>query len=154
VKSTLYSVETNPDEWFAELLFIRRRLEEDNKCNTFGEVEMINQIVYNTKPAACQMQLTVIKKEAARKKKDSHSECEVTLDSVMDENRIIFESLHPSKPNPHPKGSVTLVATPTPKGKRFPKQFKKSCSLCGKQGHKSDNCYSRRENAQRPTKGH
>jgi hypothetical protein len=29
VQSTLLSVETNPDEWIAELYFIRRRLEDD-----------------------------------------------------------------------------------------------------------------------------
>jgi hypothetical protein len=33
VKSTLTNVETNPDEWFAEPFFIRRRLEEDYKCS-------------------------------------------------------------------------------------------------------------------------
>jgi hypothetical protein len=38
VKST--SENTNPDEWFAELDFIRRRLEEDYKCTTIGDVEM------------------------------------------------------------------------------------------------------------------
>jgi hypothetical protein len=31
--------------------------------------------------------------------------------------------------------------------KKFPKQFKKNCSLCGKQGHKSIDCYYRPENA-------
>jgi CRISPR/Cas system-associated protein Csm6 len=58
VKSTLYSECTNPDEWFAELYFIRWRLEEYYKCTTFGDVD---QIIYHTKPAASQLQLTVIK---------------------------------------------------------------------------------------------
>jgi hypothetical protein len=52
VNSTLYSDSTNLDEWFADLYFIRRRLEEDYECTTFGDVEMLNQIIYNTKPAA------------------------------------------------------------------------------------------------------
>jgi cobalamin biosynthesis Co2+ chelatase CbiK len=30
--------------------------------------------------------------------------------------------------------------------KKFPKQFKKNCSLCGKEGHKSVDCYSNPEN--------
>jgi hypothetical protein len=72
---------------------------------------------------------------------------EVTLVSVMDEYRNIFESLHPNKSKAHPKGSDILVATPPPKGKRFAKQCKKGCILCGKQGHKSVECYSRSENA-------
>jgi hypothetical protein len=49
-KSPLYSESTNPDEWFAEL--ICRRLEDDYKCTTFGDNEMLNRIIYNTKPAA------------------------------------------------------------------------------------------------------
>jgi hypothetical protein len=61
VKRTIYSAETNPDEQFAELYFIPWRLEENYKCTTFGDVEIINQIFCNTKPAAYQMQLTVIK---------------------------------------------------------------------------------------------
>jgi hypothetical protein len=70
VKSTLQSAETNPDEWFDELNFIRWCLEEDYKCITCGDVEMMNQIIYSRKPSAYQMQLTVIKdlliKEDAR----------------------------------------------------------------------------------------
>jgi hypothetical protein len=61
VKSTLSSDNTNPDEWFEELYFIHRRLEEEYKCTTFGDVEMLNQIIYSTKPAAYQMHLTGIK---------------------------------------------------------------------------------------------
>jgi hypothetical protein len=38
VKSTLYSDSTNPDEWLAELYFIRWRLEEDYRCTTFRDV--------------------------------------------------------------------------------------------------------------------
>jgi hypothetical protein len=52
VKSTLYSDSTNPGEWFAELYFICRCLEADYKCTSFGDVEMLNQIIYNTKLAA------------------------------------------------------------------------------------------------------
>jgi hypothetical protein len=45
VKSTLYSDRANPDEWFAELYFI---CQQDYKCTTFGDVEMLNQIIYKT----------------------------------------------------------------------------------------------------------
>jgi hypothetical protein len=48
VKSTPYSQNTNPDEWFAEIYFIRWSLEEDYKYTTFGDVEMLYQIFYNT----------------------------------------------------------------------------------------------------------
>jgi hypothetical protein len=67
VKRTLYSVSTNSDGCFAELYFISWRLEEAYKCTTFGDVEMLNQIIYNTKPAAYQIQLTVIKGDLIKK---------------------------------------------------------------------------------------
>jgi hypothetical protein len=118
--------------------------------STFGDVEMLNQIIYSTKPAAYQMQLTVIKgdliKEDTRVLKDANYVRDVTLESVMDDYRNIFESLHTQNKAPA-KGSVMLLATQPPKGNTFPKQFKKSCSLCGKQGHKSIDCFSRPENA-------
>jgi hypothetical protein len=47
----------------------------------------------------------------------------------------------------HTKGSVMRVATPAPKGKKYPKQFKNSCSLCGKYGNKFVYCYSRPKDA-------
>jgi hypothetical protein len=73
---------------------------------------------------------------------------DVTLESVMDDYKNLFESLHTNK-KAAPKGSVMLVATPPPEGKKIPKHFKKSCILSGKQGHKSVDCYSRIENAQK-----
>jgi hypothetical protein len=89
---------------------------------------MLNQIIYNTKPAAYKMKLTVIQgdliEEDARFLKDASDVRDMRLESVMDDFRNIFESLHTNKKAP-PKGSVMLVATPTPKGKIFHKQFKK-----------------------------
>jgi hypothetical protein len=55
---------------FAELFFSCQGLEVDYNSTTVVDVEMMNQIIYNTKPTAYQKQLTVIKdqliKEAAR----------------------------------------------------------------------------------------
>jgi hypothetical protein len=48
VKSKLYSDSTNPDEWFAELCFIRRRLEGDYKCTTFGDVVKSDYLQHKT----------------------------------------------------------------------------------------------------------
>jgi hypothetical protein len=105
---------------------------------------MLNQIIYSTKPAVYQMQLTVIKgdlfKEDARFLKNAAYVRDVTLESVMDDLRNIYESLN-TKKKASPNGSFMLVATPPPKGKIFAKQFKKICSLCAKQGHKSVDCY-------------
>jgi hypothetical protein len=38
LNGTVYSDSTNPDEWFAKLYFIHRRLEQAYKCTTFGDV--------------------------------------------------------------------------------------------------------------------
>jgi hypothetical protein len=89
-----------------------------------------------------------LKKEDARFLMNAIYVREVTLESVMDEYSHDFVSLHTNN-KATPKGSVMLVATPPPKVNEFPKQFKKSCSLCGKQGHKSVDCYSIPENAQK-----
>jgi hypothetical protein len=76
---------------------------------------LVNQIIYNTKPAAYQMQLTVVKdqliKEAARIKTYV---CEVTLDTEMDEYRLSLYILASTRHIPK-----DLVATPNPMGKRF-----------------------------------
>jgi hypothetical protein len=102
---------------------------------------MLNKIIYNTKPATYQMEIKgYLLKMDARFLKDNIYDRDVTLESVIDDYRNNFDSLHTNK-KATPKGSVMLVATPPPKGKKFPKQFKKSCSLCGNQGHKSVDCF-------------
>jgi hypothetical protein len=53
-RSTLYKYNTNPDEWFAELYSICQRLEDDYKLGQYGDTVMLDQIIYNTKPAAYQ----------------------------------------------------------------------------------------------------
>jgi hypothetical protein len=62
---------------------------------------MFNQISYDTKPAAYQMQLTVIKgdliKEDVRFLKDKNYVRHVTLESVMDDYRTIFNLSTPTR---------------------------------------------------------
>jgi hypothetical protein len=61
VRSTLYKEDMKADEWFADLYSLCQRFTDDYKLMTFGDDEMMNQIINNTKPQAYQMQLTVIK---------------------------------------------------------------------------------------------
>jgi hypothetical protein len=58
-------------------------------------------------------------KEDSRFLKDSSYVRDVALESVMDDYRNIFESLQINTKAP-PKGTVMLVATTPPKGKKFP----------------------------------
>jgi hypothetical protein len=46
---------------FAELYSIRQRLDDDYKLDQYGDIVMLDQIIYNTKPNAYQMQLAIIK---------------------------------------------------------------------------------------------
>jgi hypothetical protein len=50
VSSTLYKDDMNPDEWFSDLYSLRQRLTDDYKLTTFGDEEIMNKIIYNTKP--------------------------------------------------------------------------------------------------------
>jgi hypothetical protein len=84
---------------------------------------MLNQIIHNNNPAPYRMKLIVLQgdlvKEDTRVKKDAAYAREVTLESVMDDFRNVYESLHLNK-KAQPKGSILLIATPPPKGKKFP----------------------------------
>jgi hypothetical protein len=44
----------SPDDCFANIFSLLKRLTEDYKLTTFGDEEMMNQIIYNTKPVAYQ----------------------------------------------------------------------------------------------------
>jgi hypothetical protein len=149
VISTLYKDDINPDEWFADLYSLSQRLTDDYKLTTFGDEEMMNQIIYNTKPQYYQMQLTVIKDRLAMEvicfENDNNYVKEVTLESVQVNFREIYATIQASQTRGHSKDTPVMLMRTTKK--KFPTQFKKNCSLCGKQGHKSVDCYSRSENA-------
>jgi hypothetical protein len=99
---------------------------------------MLDQIIYSTNPAAYQVPLAIIKDqirlEDIRLKADITYVREVTLIYVQGKSSS--------------KGPVMLLTTGTsPTEKKFTQPFKKDCSLFGKQGHKSVECYTRPENA-------
>jgi hypothetical protein len=137
-RSTLYKDDKNPDEWFAELYSIRQRLEEDYDLDKYGDKEMLDQIIYNTKSPAYQKQLTILKDQINTKaislKLDPSYVKEVTLDYVQAKFREIYSTLqlHKGRPSSSVKGPVVLLTTGTfPTKKKFTKPFKKDCSLCG-----------------------
>jgi hypothetical protein len=96
------------------------------------------------------MQLAIFKDqintEDIRLKTDISYIREVTLDYVQAKYREIYATLKKRQGKSSSKIPVMLLATTPPK-KKFTKPFKKDCSLCGKQGHKSVDCYTRPENA-------
>jgi hypothetical protein len=150
--STLYKYDTNPDEWFAELYSICQRLEDDYKLYQYGDTVMLDQNIYNTKPAAYQMQLAIIKDQNRlddiRLKADITYVREVTLDYFQGKCRETYATLKQSQGKSSSKGPVMLLTTGTsPTKKKFTKSFKKDCSLCVIQGHRSVDLYIRSENS-------
>jgi hypothetical protein len=87
VRSTVYKDDLNPDKWFADIYSLPQWLTDDYKLTTFGDEEMMNQCIYNTKTQAYQIQLTVIKDqwamEAIRFENAKNYDKEVTLESVQ-----------------------------------------------------------------------
>jgi hypothetical protein len=107
---------------------------------------LVLHINYNTKPFMYQIILGSNKEvahEIKRHDADNTFEFTVTLESAQEEFRQKFAS---SKKTSTPgKGPPVLLLT-TPKNS-FPKKFKNDCSLCGKKGHKSMDCWNKHENA-------
>jgi hypothetical protein len=113
---------------------------------------MLDQIIYNTKAPAYQMQLTILKDQmntdAICLKADLTYIKEVTLDYAQAKFREIYSTLQQQKGmSSSSKGPVLLLSSASLTKKKFTKPFNKDCSLCGKQGHKSVDCYTRPENA-------
>jgi hypothetical protein len=102
-------------------------------------------------PAAYQMQLAIIKDqintEEIRLKAEITYVWEFTLDYVKAKYREIYATLKQYRDKSSSKAPVMLLTSGNSPSKKFTKPFKKDCSLCGKQGHKSVDCYSRLENA-------
>jgi hypothetical protein len=96
-RSTLYKDDTNPDEWFAELYSHRQCLEDDFNLDQYGDTVMLDQIIYNTKPAAYQMQLAIIKDQirlkGIRLKAVINYDREVTLYYVQAKYQEIYATL-------------------------------------------------------------
>jgi hypothetical protein len=129
-RSTLYKDDTNPEEWFAELYSIRQRVEDDYKLVQYGDTVMLDQIIYNTKPTAYQMQLVIIKDqirlEDIRLKADITYIREVTLEYVQAIYCETYATLKQNHSKSSSKGPVMLLTTGTsPTKKKFTKPLKK-----------------------------
>jgi hypothetical protein len=81
--------------------------------------------------------------EIKRHDADNTFQFTLTLESVQEEFIQKFAS---SKKTSTLGKSQPVILLTTPK-KAFPKKSKKDCSLCGKQGHNSVDCWNKPENA-------
>jgi Zn ribbon nucleic-acid-binding protein len=141
---------SKPGIWLAQLNKICQKFIDDYSLTIYEDTDVLQHIMYNTKPCMYQIILGTNKDREAHEIKrhdaDNTFEFNVTLESVQDEFRQKFAS---SKKTSTPgKSQPVLLFTTTKKSRKsFPKKFKKDCSLCAKQGHKSVYCWNKPENA-------
>jgi hypothetical protein len=127
----------NPDEWFAELEQLRLHLRLDFTVE-YDDDKMITQILYNTKPKMYETVIALIKRDISRNR------ASVTLNSIKEDYRQVYQS---SVINKTVKGTHEKVLTATEKKKgKFKKVFKGDCRICGKKGHKGDDCWDNEKN--------
>jgi hypothetical protein len=112
-RSTLLKDDMNRYEWFGDLYSLHQRLTDDYNLTTFGDEEMMNQIIYNTKPLAYQMQYTFIKDQLAIEAiyfaKYGTYVKEVTLESVQVKFSKIYATIQASKTQSHQKDNPVML---------------------------------------------
>jgi hypothetical protein len=91
---------------------------------------MISQILYNIHPTQYETTVALIKSDLIRGN-------EVSLLNVKDDIRQVYGSIKQS--NTQDKSDTLLVHG---NKSHFKKQFKQGCRICGKKGHKGNDCWS------------
>jgi hypothetical protein len=98
---------------YSKLYSLRQRLEDDYKLDQYRDTVMLDQIIYNTKPATYQMQLDIIKDkirlEDIRLKADISYVRGVTLDYVQAKYRETHATLKQHQGKLSSKGPVILL---------------------------------------------
>ena len=147
----------NPDEWFAELDFIKQQLVIDYKQkDIYTAKKIIHHILYNVKCSIYNNLLTTLRQEETTRAKEeitngtphpatTYVTALVEIKREFREHYALMAHLHPPS---KPKGATLLINQQHDKGKpKFKKQYKLDCRTCGKKGHKSAECWSNPLNA-------
>ena len=140
----------NPDEWFAELDFIKNQLTVDyGKQNIYNATKLVHHILYNVKCSLYNNLLIQLRRdetareEAAAGVVDLNATYEALL-KIKKEFREHYALVSHNYIPQRNRGDAALVNDHN--GKKFTKPFKKDCSLCGKKGHKSADCWNHPHN--------
>jgi len=151
----------NPDEWFAELDFIKQQLVLDyKKKDIYTPKKIIHHILYNVKCSLYNNILTGLRRdETIRAREEAlctthapydnskHIAALTELKREFREHYALMAHLHPTTKS---KGATILVTQQSGSdrnGRRYKKQYNKDCRTCGKKGHKSPDCWSHPKNA-------
>jgi hypothetical protein len=121
----------NPDEWFTELEHIRLLLLEDHQLE-YEDSKVIQHILYNLKPKSYETLVMILKRDLGKG-------CKMDLSEVKEEIRQSFGS------QKNIKSSESALAA---------NQYKGKCRICGKQGHKGQDCWSNDKNKSKRPKGY
>ena len=132
---SLKSAKEDPDIWITELEVIRRQL-KILKAD-ISDDDLILHILNNLPK---EYETTV---EALE---DRLGTGELTLEDVRTKLRAKFERMSQGRGGSNPGKEVALMAG------KFKKKFKGMCHLCGKQGHKRDDCWQNEANADKRPK--
>ena len=131
-KMTLDKETKNPDEFFTELEHIRLILKEDHN-EDYDDDKLIQHIIYNTTPKCYELCVQIYKRELGRG-------VNIELNELKNEIRSIF--IQNKKKDK--KEETALSAG----------QFKGKCRVCGKQGHKGENCWTLEKNKNKRPKNY
>ena len=123
----------NPDEWFTELEHIRLLLKEDHELE-YDDDKMIQHIIYNIKPKCYETIISMLKRDLGKK-------VAIELEEMKEEIRQVYGSLKKEKEK-------------TPETALAAGQFKGKCRVCGKQGHKGNDCWTLEKNKNKRPKNY
>ena len=128
-KCSLDQESKNPDEWFAELQKIRLQLLMDFTI-TYTDEKVITHMLYNIKPKGYETIVALLKR-------DIHKKVAMTLDGVQEDLRQVYGTL-----SKHKDSEQALVN----QGGGIRNRYKGDCRICGKKGHKGENCWENERN--------
>jgi hypothetical protein len=119
----------DPEEFFAELEHLRIQLLTDYELD-YDDDHMKQHILYNIKANMYKTTLLVLKREL-------NKDPLLTLASIKTDISLIFQSntLHNKKKTQKETDTILLAKT------KFKKKYKGSCNICGRKGHKSNDCF-------------
>lgn len=129
----LSSINKNPDEWFTESAVIRLQLQANYK-HKIDDDAMVAHIIYNILPPEYEGIIDILKSELEKTPSP-------TLEDVNEWIQEKFSMIMSRKENETIKKSENEEQALINKG-----QFKGTCWICGKKGHKATDCWENKKN--------
>ena len=154
----LSSNSKNPDEWFAELDYIKQQLITDyKKQDIYTPKKIIHHILYNVKCGMYNSILTGLRRDETIRARE---ELAATAAAPYDANKHIialaelkrefrehYALMSQNYPNHRKVGDRDALLLSGGNGKKYKKPYKQDCRVCGVKGHKGADCWNNPQNA-------